>query len=396
MRMLLITAGSRGDVEPFLALARAATAAGHMVRVAAPDRSGATVDGVDVTSLGVDFTAMIESQGVSAGAALRSYRTTVQPIMRAVIVGAARAALDFRPDVVVAHPKILSAPLIAKALQIPHVLVEMVSAVTPTRAFPAAGTVTSSLGPLNRLTYLAASSAASMFAGALDEAARLLGTRRTSPLPPPAATLLPISPALLERPQDWPSSVHLTGPWATGDATAALDPDVAAFVAAGPFVYAGFGSMALGDASARGRALVDAAPARRHRLLVATGLGGVDVAPELRGDDVCVVRSVPHGLVLPHASAAIHHGGIGTVQAATLAGVVSIIVPFFADQPFWGAMLHRRGLAPAAIPQRRLTAARLVAALDEVPDHRSAVVGAAARMHAEEGTATAIGILDSL
>lgn len=395
MRLLLATAGSRGDVEPFLALARTAVAAGHEVRVAAPEHSGVAADGVDVVSLGVDYSHVIETQGVSIGAALRNYRSVVRPMMRDVIVGAVRAALEYRPDILVAHPKILSAPLIADALGIPHVLVEMVPAMTPTRAFPAAGTVTADLGPLNRLTYLAASGAAAMFRRELDEAARLLGVRRTQRIPP-AATMLPISPALLRRPDDWPADVHLTGPWAIDESAGALDPEVAAFIARGSFVYAGFGSMAAGDARARGKALVDAVRARGERLLVATGLGGLEVAPERSGDDVLVVRAVPHHLVLPHATAAVHHGGIGTVQAAMRAGTVSIIVPFIADQPFWGALLHRRALAPEAIPQRHIDAVRLRAALDAVPGYREPVARVRERMRDDGGTAAALDVLTRL
>ena len=396
MKLLFVTAGSRGDVEPFVVLARAAAAAGHEVLVAAPDRSGVDVTGVATASLGVDYTAMIQDQGVSIRAAVANYRTVVKPAMRNVLVGAARAALDFEPDVVLSHPKILSAPLIARALDVPHVLVELVPAVTPTRAFAAAGTVTADLGPFNKLTYLAAFGASSMFGPALDEASRLLGVRRGRRMPPPAATLLPISSVLLQRPEDWPASVHLTAPWIDSGAAAELDPRVAAFIAGGPYVYAGFGSMAMGDPFARGRALVEASRHRGLRLLVATGLGGIAVAPDLRGDDVLTVRSAPHSLVLPGAVAAVHHGGIGTVQAVTRAGTVSVIVPFIADQPFWGAMLHRRGLAPAAISQRSATAERFGTALDAVEQYRSPVAGAAERMATENGTAEALAIITAL
>ncbi|GMA33690.1 hypothetical protein GCM10025875_36820 [Litorihabitans aurantiacus] len=322
MRILLVTAGSRGDVEPFLALARTAARAGHDVQVAGPDGSGVSSEGVDLVSLGVDYSAVIRDQGVSIGAALRNYRTVVKPIMRGVIVGAARAAAAFVPDVVLAHPKVLSAPLIAAALDIPHVLVELVPAVTPTRAFPAAGTVTADLGILNRLTYLGTSHASSMFGAALDEAAGQLGISRDQRLPSPAATLLPITPTLLERPADWPASVHLTGPWIEPVTTEVLPQDVSDFVAGGPFIYAGFGSMSAGDPIERGRAVISAAHAHGYRVLMATGLGGVDVPDRLRGADVMVVRSVPHGLTLPRASAAMHHGGIGTVQAAARAGLL--------------------------------------------------------------------------
>ena len=86
MRILLVTAGSRGDVEPFVALARRAAASGHTVLVAAPDRSSVDTNGIDVRSLGVDFSAMIESQGVSPVAAMRNLREVVRPVMRGVIV----------------------------------------------------------------------------------------------------------------------------------------------------------------------------------------------------------------------------------------------------------------------------------------------------------------------
>ena len=422
MRILLVTAGSRGDVEPFVALARRAAASGHTVRLAAPDRSGADMTGVDVRSLGVDFSAMIESQGVSPLAAMRNLREVVRPVMRGVIVNAAHAAREFEPDVIVWHPKVLSAPLIADALGIPHVLVELVPVMTPTREFPAAGTVTRSLGPLNPLTFRMASAAGAMFRREVDEAAGVMGVNRPRRSSPPAATLMPISPAILGRPHDWPASVELTGAWrstatdaptpaASATAPAAtsaaattssadpadpLDPAVDAFVQGGPFAYAGFGSMAAGDPVARGRALVEAARARGLRLLVATGLGGIAVPDDVLGDDVLVTRSVDHAAVLPHAVAAVHHGGIGTVQAAMAAGTVSVIVPFLADQPFWGALLHRRELGPAPIPPRRLTAERVATALAEAPGYVPAVASVAERMSQEDGTGAAARVLERL
>ncbi|ARJ07704.1 hypothetical protein B5808_19245 (plasmid) [Cnuibacter physcomitrellae] len=392
--MLLVTAGTRGDVEPFLALARAAAASGLDVRVAVPVNSGASVEGLNVVSLAADFSSMVRQQGASVLAAARSFRAIVRPAMRNVIVGAARTALAYRPDVIVAHPKVLSAPLIAAALDIPHVLVELAPTVTPTRAFPAAGTVTADLGSLNRSTYRAASLASALFVDALDEAAGLLGVTRSA-TPSPTSTLMPISPALLPRPDDWPSEVHMTGPWLHDEAAAAVDPDVAAFLAGGPFIYAGFGSMASGDPAARGRSLVLAARDRGLRLLVATGLGGIEVPARLRGDDVLTVGSVSHAQVLPHAVSAVHHGGIGTIQAAMRASTPSVVVPFMADQPFWGALLHRQGLAPAAIRPGQLTSTRVGRALDAATLHRPAVEGLSRQLGAEDGTAAALATIIS-
>lgn len=395
MKILLATAGSRGDVEPFVALGERARASGHDVRLIAPDNSGADTGELDVVSMGVDYSAMIQSQGVSIAAALRNYRTVVRPLMRAVIVESARAAYDYRPDVIVWHPKVLSVPMVADALGVPHVRVEIVPALTPTRAFPAAGTVTRSIGPLNRLTYRAADAATSMFRRDLAEARTVVGAaERTAS--DPAATLMPISPAILSRPDDWPTSVHLTGRWTQESHHAPLHPAIAAFISHGPFVYAGFGSMAAKGAEDRGRAIVSAARARGMRTLIASGLGGIAVPDSLRGNDVLIVDGVPHDRVLPHAAAAIHHGGIGTVQAATAASTVSIVVPFIADQPFWGARLHDSGLAPAPIKRRSLSPRTLGGALDSVDGCRARVADAAHVMAQEDGAGAALALLTAL
>lgn len=395
MRILLATAGSRGDVEPFVALGERARAHGHEVRLVAPDNSGADTGDLDVASMGVDYSAMIQSQGVSVVAAMRSYRSVVRPLMRAVIVESARAAYAYRPDVIVWHPKVLSAPIVADALGIPHARVEIVPAITPTRAFPAAGTVARDLGPLNRLTYRAADAAQSMFRRDMAEARTVVGAPdRTAS--DPAATLMPISPAILQRPDDWPVSVHLTGRWTRAVDTAPLSAEVAAFLAGGPHLYAGFGSMAAKGAEDRGRAIVQATRDRGIRAVIATGLGGIAVPDALRGDDVLVVESVPHEQVLPGAVAAIHHGGIGTVQAATAAGTVSVIVPFIADQPFWGARLHDAGLAPAPVRRRSVSAQTLGAALDAVDGYRPQVTAAAQAMAGEDGTGAALEVLEGL
>ncbi|POH59616.1 glycosyltransferase [Cryobacterium zongtaii] len=395
MRILLATAGSRGDIEPFAALARRAVVEGHHARLIAPDSSGADLSGVDALSMGVDYTRLIEDQGVSLVAAIRSYSSVVRPIMNAVIVEPARAALEYRPDVIVAHPKVLSAPIIAEALGIPNILVEIVPAMTPTSRFPAAGTTTRNLGVFNKLTYQAAAASAAMFRTDLDQAARVLGVSRRS-VAPPSATLMPISPAVLARPSDWPQTVHLTGPWLTETVSNQLTDEIASFIAGGQFVYAGFGSMAVGDPAARAREVLGGIRDFGARALLATGLGGLKAAPQLLGDDVLVVRSIDHALVLPHAVAAVHHGGIGTVQSATRASTVSVIVPFIADQPFWGARVHARGLGPAPIHQRHLSSARIVTSLKDSESYRPAIAGASRSMADEDGAGAALSVIAGL
>jgi sterol 3beta-glucosyltransferase len=59
-------------------------------------------------------------------------------------------------------------------------------------------------------------------------------------------------------------------------------------------------------------------------------------------------------------------------------------------------MLHRAGLTPAPIPQRRLTASRLADAIASAPGHAASVRSAADRMAAEDGTGAAVRALERL
>jgi sterol 3beta-glucosyltransferase len=394
MRILLVTAGSRGDVDPFVALAQRAVARGHEVRIGVTEEFTEHVRaaGLDRAPLDGNYADLIARQGVSPWSAYRSFRTQILPMMAAMLRSAADAVVEFRPDVVVHHPKVLSAPLAAARLGVPHVLVEIVPTVTPTREFPAAGVTTVNLGRFNRLTYRAAATGNAMLAGPLREIRSSLGLPAKGGVPGPAATLVPVSPALLPRPADWPDTTVLTGPWPADPGEAPDDPELDRFLVGGEVLYAGFGSMALGDPAARGRAVVEAARAAGLRVLAATGWGGLAV-PDSLGDDVLVRRAVPHHAVLPRCAVAVHHGGAGTVHAVVRAGVRSGTVPFLADQPFWGGLLHRRGLGARPVPVRRLTADRLRGALEALPPP-DPVVAVAAAMAEEDGCAAALQVLE--
>lgn len=313
--------------------------------------------------------------------------------MQRMLTRAAQAVVEHRPDIVVHHPKVLTAAHAADAMGVPHVVVETVPTLSATRAFPMPGVANRDLGPLNRSTYLAARAVGAMFAREVAAACHAAGVAPPGVPTPPAVSLMPVSPHLLTRPRDWPASVVMTGAWTTPDALAAPDPAVSEFLTGPPFLYAGFGSMAAGDPEGRGRAVVAAARTHGLRVLAATGWGGLRIPPVGRGPDVLEVTSVPHDAVLPHASIALHHGGAGTVHAAARAGVPQIVLPFTADQPFWGRQLHERHLAPRPLNRHRLDAARLGRALREAAACRETARRTAHAIADERGTHEALAVL---
>ncbi|AWG00296.1 glycosyl transferase [Clavibacter michiganensis subsp. insidiosus] len=395
---MLLTAGTRGDVEPFAALARHAASRGHEVRLALPDDAVAP-EGVHCVRLDLDAQRVLSPSGRTPWALAHHLRTEVRPAMRRMIVAAVRETVAFEPDVVVHHPLILSAPMVADALGVPRVVVEFAPVATASARFPAAGgpTATRDLGARNRSTYAVPRAIARLFDGDVARAAaELPGRRRPDFRSPSRATLMAVSPQLLSRPDDWPERVHQTGAWYEEASAASLDPVVGGFLGAGPYVVASFGSMAKGDASARGRAIVTAARAHGLRVLVLTGWGGLALPAESRGPDVLVVRSAPFDRILPGAALAVHHGGAGTSHAVARAGVPAVVVPFMADQPFWAAHLHRQGVAAAPIPLRRLSVDALVSAMGDALSRRERAAEAGGLMRRDGGVRQAVDVLESL
>ncbi len=396
--MMLLTAGTRGDIEPFLALARYAAARGHDVRLGMSEQPDMP-SGVDAVDLGLDFRRVLPPPGRTPWAIARHLRRYVRPAMRHMLSAAVHQTVSFAPDVVVHHPLILTAPMAADALGVPRVLVEFAPVATASGEFAAAGgpTATHDLGRCNRATYAVPRAAARVFdADVARAAAQLPGGRRRPPRTPSRATLMAVSPQLLPRPRDWSARVHLTGAWYDAAPATPLDPVVSEFVHGGGYLVASFGSMAVGGARARARAIVAGARAHGLRALVLTGWGGLELSDDCRGRDVLAVPSAPFDAVMPGAALAIHHGGAGTAHTVARAGIPSVVVPVTADQPFWGAQLHRRGIAPKPIPVRRLTAATLVPAIADALARRDRASQVGRAMQQEDGLKAALDVLASL
>lgn len=393
LRVLLATAGSRGDVEPFLALAEALLRAEHDVLVCAPDDPDS--DGIpEIASLGVNFAELARAiEGLSP---MRAFRDHIQPAMATALDRVVTHALEWHPDVIVTHPKLLTVPIVAESLGVPYLTVELTPILTPTADFPAAGVLPRSFGSvINRMSYRLATLGERMFRGDLHAARARLGLRQDQRIRPAAGSLAAISPTLVPRPADWPTTTHLTGDWPRQhQQRRQLDPRLAHFLAAEtPFLYAGFGSMVGGNASARATAIIDGARRAGLRVVLSTGWGGLEAPDPPLDHDVLALSSVPHDVVLPRAAVAMHHGGAGTVHAAVRAGTPSVLVPFLADQPFWAQRLQAAGLSGAPLHRDQLTGDHVAAAISDALGRTAAVQQAAQRMRTEDGPAAAVAII---
>jgi UDP:flavonoid glycosyltransferase YjiC (YdhE family) len=112
-----------------------------------------------------------------------------------------------------------------------------------------------------------------------------------------------------------------------------------------------------------------------------------------------MVDSVPFSWLYPRLAAVVHHGGAGTTAAGLRAGVPSVVIPFFGDQPFWGQRVAELGVGPPPIPLRKLTVDHLSQAIQTVVNDQSMRQRAAdlgAKIQAEDGIANAVAILEQL
>jgi UDP:flavonoid glycosyltransferase YjiC (YdhE family) len=208
------------------------------------------------------------------------------------------------------------------------------------------------------------------------------------------------SPAVVPRPADWPGGYQVTGYWWPARPAGWTPPaDLQNFLESGPPpVFLGFGSLTPDDA---GDLIELAAAAGREagvRLVIQTGLADPSSAGRSPADSI-VIGDVPHDWLFPRMAAVAHHAGGGTTAAGLRAGIPAVTVPHIGDQPFWAARVAALGVGPPPIPQRRLSAPVLAAAIRDAvtrPSYRTQAVALSRRLASEDGAAPIIRALEIL
>lgn len=408
MRILISTFGTRGDIQPFVALGKGLQAAGHLVTVCTP---ASFRPFVEASALGYAYAdnefVALSQQGLQAQS-IRE-RVTVGKRFPSVIRGMLdeewRAAQALRPDAIIYHTKSLGSYHIAEKLGIQQILALPLPA-TPTSDFPYPFFAGLNLGKMfNRFTYRLIALASAMWAGTtndfrvktlglppLSRFADLLKEQDGKPIP----VLYPYSRHLVPVPEDFPAHVHVTGYWFLDLAQNWSPPtELAHFLEAGTApVYVGFGSMSGAQPKKRTRIVLEALAKTEQRGVLASGWGGLKAAD--LPQNVIMIDAAPHDWLFPHMAAVVHHGGAGTTAAGLRAGKPSVICPFLGDQPFWGWAVHKAGVGPKPIPQRELTADRLAEAVtravrDNDIQRRAANLGE--KIRGEGGIARAVAII---
>lgn len=171
---------------------------------------------------------------------------------------------------------------------------------------------------------------------------------------------------VLPKPSNWRKEDYVTGYWFLDSATDwTPSEDLTDFFNAGsPPLYIGFGSMSNREPETITNIALAALEKTNQRGIIATGWGGISNID--LPDSVFKIESVPHDWLFPKCAAVVHHGGAGTTAAGLKAGIPTIVVPFFSDQPFWGQRIAKLGVGTKPIEQKELTVEKLSTAIDTV------------------------------
>ncbi|KAL6877032.1 glycosyltransferase family 1 protein [Trichoderma novae-zelandiae] len=418
LNVVIQIVGSRGDVQPFVALGKVLKEAyGHRIRIAthATFKTFVEENGLEFFSIGGDpaelMAFMVKHPGLMPGidalksGEIRRRRKGVQEMM----LGCWRSCIEagdglgpppephrrleqwnpsagmpgnpnhepFVADAIIANPPSFAHIHIAEKLGIPlHMMFTMPW--SPTRAFPhpLANIQSSNADDVltNYLTYTLVEMMTWQGLGDIINRFRE-NALDLAPLSliwaPGLLNRLKISytycwsPALIPKPNDWGPHIDVAGFYFLNLASSYTpEPDLAAFLEAGPPpVYIGFGSIVVDDPNAMTRLILDAIHLAGVRALVSKGWGGLGIDAVGVPDGVFMLGNVPHDWLFERVSCVVHHGGAGTTAAGIKAGKPTLVVPFFGDQPFWGAMIARAKAGPAPIPHQTLTAEKLAEAI---------------------------------
>ena len=419
MRVTITTGGSRGDVQPYVALGVGLRRAGAEVCLAtAPDfEDFVRSEGLDFYPVSLDvqklISDMIDEGGSTVGLA-RGLAERFGPMMDQNL--ADYWAASEKSDSIIWGPSGFLGGHIARARGIPSAAAEMQPILRPTGSYRSsvippipASVDRGRLGRVvNRLSYVVVHELFWQFFRrsinktiteglglepmvALEEGRRATGNREP--------VLCAWSPHVLARPPDYGNRMHVTGYWFLKSEDWTPPSELKDFLAVGPApVSIGFGSMNRLDPGEMVEAVTGALRRTRRRGILLTGWSEITQADV--PDDLLVLEGAPHDWLFPKVAAAVHHGGSGTTAASLRAGVPTVTTPVFFDQRFWGERVHALGAGPAPLLQGRLhgrvTGERLAHAIDTATTSetiRRSAREIGERLRAEDGVGNATKVL---
>lgn len=417
MKIVINTFGTRGDVQPYIALGVGLKQAGHEVRLVSH-----LIFEDFIREYGLDFYPLqVDPRQVLVNQAIADLGNNVFKIMRWMEENFRTALTDIftetlngsrGTDLMLNSGLSFAGWHVAEKLEIPAIATYLWPVIPSRYIPPASGYLPPDWLPFRgAANYWGLKFSNQMFFNLLRKPVNecrkdLLGlpplrTRDYWPLDSAKTSPFMIfgySSVVIPKPPDWDENQHIAGYWfLDGPEEYQPEPDLQAFLENGPPpVYVGFGSMVDHEREQVTKIVVESLAESGQRGILLGGwsaLGSVDLP-----DTILQIDSVPHSWLFPQMAAVVHHGGAGTTAAGLRAGVPTVVVPAFADQFFWGWHVHKLGAGPRPIPRKQLSTAKLAQAIRQaVHDERikARVSQLGEKIRVEDGIQTAVNLVES-
>lgn len=415
MNITILTIGSRGDVQPYIALGAGLQAAGYEVGLATHENFKTWVEsrGLKFFPVAGDPRATLEGEagrkwlesGKNPITFMRRMLEAAKPAMFQIMDDYWQACQD--TDLILFHTlAALPAASIVEKLGI-KACPAYLHHVHPTRLYPSALFTPLNIfgGIYNRLTYSLGGEIYWRFMRPIinqwrEQKLQLPPYPKKSPfgewLKQRQPCLYGFSPYVIPRAPEWGEEINITGYWFL-ERPKEWRPSakLVDFLNSGPPpVFIGFGSMTDRKPEEVTELILQALALSRQRGLLLAGWGGLGDAG--LSPEVMVIDEVPFDWLFPRTAAVVHHGGAGTTASGLRAGVPSILVPYFADQPFWAWRVRQLGAGPPPVPRKKLTAERLAKAIKETVSNKKMVERAAQlgrQIQMENGVGQAVAVI---
>ncbi len=413
MNITLLAYGSRGDVQPFLALAVGLQKAGHAVTLAAPHRFTAFISAQHITPAPLpgdpeEISRRFNDAGTNPLKmihAIKGYVLEIAPeIARTAVAACAQAEM-------VLHGFLFTTGghNIACQRGIPDISVQTFPMFAPTRAFP---NVSVPQIPPGWMSFASHWLFDRVFRyGGNSGYASIRHAHPDIPLPEklcwpfaPSAprlrtpVLIACSPTVIPAPVEWQRqpSIHVPGYFFLEEPVHEPDQVLVDFLVAGePPVCITFGSMVHRQMERIETVMLEALRRSGRRAIVLTGWGewGRKEAP---GVEILHLDSADHTWLFPRCSLVIHHGGAGTTGAALRAGVPSMVIPLAGDQPFWAQRVNALQVGPHSLAPGKLTVSAMMEAFGatELAHWQGRAREVGRKISAEDGVGTAVRLVE--
>lgn len=369
MRITCLTIGSRGDVQPYIALCKGLLTEGHRPRIATHGEFQGWIEshGIEFARVEGDPSELMRlctENGTFTLAFMREANSTFRGWLDELLDSAYRACEG--SELLIESPSAMAGIHIAEKLGIPYFRA-FTMPWTRTRAYPHAFIMPEHKmgGAYNYMTYVMFDN---IFWRAMAHQVnrwrnKMLGLPNTSlekMQPNKVPFLYNFSPSVVAPPLDFSDWIRVTGYWFLDEGSAYEPPaELSDFIRRArhdgkKLVYVGFGSIIVNDPAKMTQEVIDAVLRADVRCVLSKGwsdrISPKDDAARPRPDEpdmppeIYVIKSAPHDWLFSQMDAAAHHGGSGTTGASLRAGIPTIIRPFFGDQFFFAGRVEDLGV----------------------------------------------------